>query len=47
MSTGSLNFTLKDYRSDNSAYTIKSSFVLSYFDYLEIQKNYSIYENLN
>jgi hypothetical protein len=34
MSTVSLNFTLKDYGSDNSAFDIKSSFVLSYFDYL-------------
>jgi hypothetical protein len=34
MSTVYLTFTFKDYRADNSAYTIKSSFVLSYFDYL-------------
>jgi hypothetical protein len=34
MSTVSLDFTLKDYRADNSAFDIKSSFVLSYFDYL-------------
>jgi hypothetical protein len=34
MSTMPLTFTLKDYRSDNLAYDIKSSFVLSNFDYL-------------
>ena len=34
MSTVSLTFTLKDYQSDNLAYTIKASLFLSYFDYL-------------
>jgi hypothetical protein len=46
MSTVSLTFTLKDYRSDNSAYDIKAllfCLILIIYKY----KNYSIYEKLN